>query len=664
MATTSIDLLSVISGIQVSQDDILQAELLLTQNLAAQDPTLDLRTGTAIRDLAVRPNATLLATINKALIYYWTQNSLVNVDDTTPTIFVDKILSNFFMTRFAGVNAIINARLYFAKATSVTLTTDLFFSPDNSLRYFPTVSSTYGANQLTFDPSVNQYYLSVDLRAENPGVSYNISSGSLIYFSNFNPFFLHAEINYLSTSATNTETNTQFITRAENTISTRNLINDPSIKSNLSSAFPIISQIKTVGMGDIEMIRDKVQVLPPSLGFPIWLHIGGCTDIYCNVPTVTSLLQFTTDANGVVQLTGPIYTVSVSDIPGGPLTDVITSSVPFQIFNANALILNPTSIISTGAGPTVVATVTCNSHGLSMGERFTMSGADQPAYNGTFTVASILSDTLFTYVVNGVPATPATTSSSFQLGMVNRTNEIGFSTRQVMNVDFSGIKKNIITVSSVTTGSGPYSTTVTVTSPAHGFSNGESITIAGLSIGNGIFTISSVATDTFQYTFSSATNPGTITFTTATAQSVHGNQVVSLNIYYFQEIDSIQTYLTDPANRVLASDQLARGFNLYMLDVQISGYGTTAPNQQIATTAFNKYLATLAPGQPFIMADVLADLYAAGITTIQTPLTITYNKYWRDVFAPTSGAITDVLVPNDSTSVFKLNTLVTSVLPI
>lgn len=661
MSTTSVDLLSIISGIQVTADDILQAELLLTQTLAAHDPTLDLRSGTAIRDLAVRPNATLLATINKGLIYYWTQNSLSSVTDTTPTVFVDKLVSNFFMTRFQGVNATINARLYFAKQVVVTLTTDLFFSPDNTLMYYPATSATYST--LTYDSSVNQWYISVNLIAGATGTQYNISSGSLIYFSNFNPYFLHAEINYLVTSAISAETNTQFIARAESSISTRNLVNLPSIQSNLTTAFPNIHQISSAGMGDIGMVRDMVLATPPTLSGSVWVHVGGHIDIYCDVPLSYALLQFTTDTTGKVALTGSIYNTSVSSVPGGPNTDTIVSTVPYTTTNnyIETLLVNSLTGGTSGSN-TVVTAVTSVPHGLTISDRFSILGATPAGYNGIFSATTIIDGSTFTYtVLNTVLSSPPT--GSFTATLVNRATDVGFSSRQAETLNFSKPTQVITGLTSTTTGpvSLLYTTVVTVSITSHGYSNGDQITFAGLSAGNGLYAISSVTTGTFQYTFTSTTSPGTITFSGATAQSIYANQSVSINTYFHQNLDGIQTYLADPLNRNLSCDQLARGFNLTVLTVSIVGYGVTAPNQNIATTVISAYLKALAPGQPFIMADLLSQLYTAGITTIRTPLAITYIKYWRDLLNTTSGTIPDFLDPFDSLNVFKLGTVTTSV---
>lgn len=54
-----------------------------------------------------------------------------------------------------------------------------------------------------------------------------------------------------------------------------------------------------------------------------------------------------------------------------------------------------------------IATATKASHGLQIGQRVTISGANQAEYNVTALITSITANT-FTYVVSGTPVTPAT----------------------------------------------------------------------------------------------------------------------------------------------------------------------------------------------------------------------------------------------------------------
>ncbi|MDB5304598.1 MAG: hypothetical protein JWM97_2147, partial [Phycisphaerales bacterium] len=65
------------------------------------------------------------------------------------------------------------------------------------------------------------------------------------------------------------------------------------------------------------------------------------------------------------------------------------------------------SITRSGA----TATATIFGHGFGVGDSIQISGADQPEYNGTFTVSAVANST-FTFTVSGSPATPATFSGS------------------------------------------------------------------------------------------------------------------------------------------------------------------------------------------------------------------------------------------------------------
>ena len=64
-----------------------------------------------------------------------------------------------------------------------------------------------------------------------------------------------------------------------------------------------------------------------------------------------------------------------------------------------------------------VATVTMTSHGFRVGELVRIAGANQPEYNGVFTVASRPDSNTFTYNISGTPASPAT-------GTITATREL------------------------------------------------------------------------------------------------------------------------------------------------------------------------------------------------------------------------------------------------
>ena len=650
MSTNSVDLFSYLPGLEVTANELLEAELLCSQILQANFPDLDLRQGTGLYDTVIRPSATLLALTNKAVVFYFQNNDISGVDDTTPQVFVDKMLSNFFVTRLQGNKAIINARLYFARSKSISISSDVFFSPDNSLKYFPATSLSYTASQLTYDSSSNEYFIDVDLTAENAGLTYNVTSGSLIYFSSFDPYFLHAEINYLKQTAEDVESNTQFIARTQTAISTRNLINVPSISSNILANFSLVSGVSTFGYGDVEMIRDQVKVVVPGVSNPIWIHIGGKVDVFSRVPIASSIVQFITDSSGNVTLTGSIYEFQRSSLSGGALPDTVDQYVSISV----------TSV--TRSGTTAIVTTT-SPHGYTSGQVILTEGADQSQYNLSTTITVTGANTYTYPLVDNTAVTPAT-------GTITSNSILPYTW-----VNSYWINQPI---TSLTQTGG----VATATSSNHGLTLGERVNISGATQPeyNQVAIVTGIPTkDTFTYSvLSSAVSPATgsinmqfndrsnevgfsdrqqIVVSFGTGQA---NKTISLVLYFHQNLDGLQTYLEEAANRVLCADLLARGFNLTMLDISITGYNGSAPDASIASTQAIAYLASLSPGQPFIMADLVSLLYSQGIQTIQTPLLVTYNKYWNDLFANTTGTITDVLNPNDAKNIFLLNSLVTT----
>lgn len=75
----------------------------------------------------------------------------------------------------------------------------------------------------------------------------------------------------------------------------------------------------------------------------------------------------------------------------------------------NASSVSISTLTSTGTAPNITATATTGAaHGYSTGDRVTIAGAEQDAYNGTFTIV-VTGATTFTFqVVSGTPAAAAT----------------------------------------------------------------------------------------------------------------------------------------------------------------------------------------------------------------------------------------------------------------
>jgi hypothetical protein len=344
------DIFSVMSSLELTATDVQEAEVFAQQFLEAKFPTVDFRQGTGVRDLVIRPNAVLLATVKKYIEVYFDSASLGSVTNDTPAEVVDAILSNFFIERQTGSLAVVQARLYFlfqnGTPTNVQIPVSAFFSTDNTRLFYPSApvfaqvlkdgdTAIAGNTYLNYDESEELWYVDIPLSSATADETFNDqTTGDLLYFSIFNPYFVKGSILYMTSTAVAEETNVDLVNRSYSAISTRNLINDPSITSRLTDVFNYIKHQRVVGMGDPDMWRDLVDVNGVNdtiTGIPdrFKIHVGGCVDIFTSTDFRTNVVQYITDKNGMIELTGPIFDIYRSPVSGGTAADDIPAGVGY-----------------------------------------------------------------------------------------------------------------------------------------------------------------------------------------------------------------------------------------------------------------------------------------------------------------------------------------------
>ena len=93
------NIFTIMDDAELTQDEVLKAELFCQQFLESRVPSVDFRQGTGIRDMVIRPAAVLLASINKATNTYFSDISIKDITDSTSEELTDMILSNFFIER-------------------------------------------------------------------------------------------------------------------------------------------------------------------------------------------------------------------------------------------------------------------------------------------------------------------------------------------------------------------------------------------------------------------------------------------------------------------------------------------------------------------------------------------------------------------------------------
>lgn len=482
-------------GLTPTQQEVLASELLSKQILEAQFPDLDLREGTGLRDLTIRPAAFLMSLVKKTMDTFFYQNTIAGATDDTQEDIINAIMSNWFVPRHSGTFSVISARLFFARPKSVTLSSNTWFSPDNTLKYFPPSTTTFSSSSLAYDSYTNEWYCDVFLQAESSGSEYNIGAGSLLYFSNFDPYFLRAEINYLVAQSIDAESNLKYIDRARFSISTRNLVNNPSIIYNVQAVFPSLARCTPIGFGDLDMIRDQIKVVveseEPRIASGVTYNVSS-TEATVVLPShgfeIGQIITITganpLEYNGTWQITNKSSDTFSFKIPGSPLP---AFTQPFvQSFNAPVLVHNG-GMVDTYCDSTV---------GSSIVQLLTDD-------NGVAELPGPVYD-FSRSLVTGGPDDDSIPIEEVYAGV--RTFNTSTKVLQVTLANHGLVNGNTVTVfgatqSKVVTSINCANLLVTCVCPNHGLTTGRQVTVTNVAPSSytGTFTITVLDINTFTY---------------------------------------------------------------------------------------------------------------------------------------------------------------------
>ena len=314
-------------------------EAIVIDLLKTEYPTLDLRVGTGLRDVLVRPDASLLGVASMDNTDLQAQMALSLMTDNSDPAIVSAVASNLGVTQRAGVAAS-------GKVMVETTVDQAYYIPTNM--YFTYSSKQYNVTQswqvvpttsdpLTLDPNtqvqiqvgslvagVQSYYFLLPVAAAAPGTEYNVLAGTLLTAG--------LTIGYGVTTVSvysdiyggeDAETVTQFVARVPQAMGIRTMESDRAISANLMEQFPGVKDVAVIGMGAPEMLRDRHNVFGASA--------GGKIDVYVRMSsqpdTITIVKTGIRQPDGTYQFTiGMDSTGHLSDeAPGMYLIRNITS---------------------------------------------------------------------------------------------------------------------------------------------------------------------------------------------------------------------------------------------------------------------------------------------------------------------------------------------------
>jgi len=267
----------------VTQDAFDNAEALMLEAVRTDYSGIDLRRGTATRDLMIRPAATLHAYTSSnadAAAGYGSLEKMRQAGGTVDVDAVNAILSNFNTTYRDGEYASGYIRLVFSNNGTRLLPAGFGFntSTDPVLRFnIPealSFSTSSGAS-IQYEPmtisGATVYTVAVRVVAELKGSAYNIPNGT--YFEPVNQVIGLVDSLAMSSfsGGDDAETIDEVIARLPTAIASRSLSNATSVKARLSDQFgAVVKEVSLQGMGADTQDRGKL----------LGIAVGGYVDGY------------------------------------------------------------------------------------------------------------------------------------------------------------------------------------------------------------------------------------------------------------------------------------------------------------------------------------------------------------------------------------------------
>ena len=275
----------------ITQEEFDSAVQTVISGIKSSDPKLDTRLGTVLRSLLVNPEARIDATISKQIEYVRKASSLkllkesrdsgeeVDADD------VNAVMSNFNITSSQGTYADGLVKISVADGTKTyTVAIGTEFKTIDELVFTATSTITAGEGGSPLYKGASSYFFLVPVRANEVGMSYNISQGTSLT-TNISLYTYIGSEAYKSFNGGSDVSDLQdTIDRIKPGLSIRGFVNKYACEGMLRDEFdgggyPIVA-CSTVGYGNTAQRRDKHNVFGVGIGGRIDLYVRNFGDIY------------------------------------------------------------------------------------------------------------------------------------------------------------------------------------------------------------------------------------------------------------------------------------------------------------------------------------------------------------------------------------------------
>jgi hypothetical protein len=324
-------------SIDINTEDLSRVEKLIRSALSEYVPSGNFREGTVLNDLVVRAMAVIPALVEKEARQVRARQSLNSILTLSPEdvdAALEDLVSNWFVTRKDGTRSTGVATLHFSSSVGeiVEVPLDAQFVFSTGIEFVVDSQNPIVINRddqmrplLASDGSVSEYLLYLPIISTGLGGSGNVPAGIFERFSPFSPHLTYVELENPIATAVATETNSDLIERAKESLSERGLVTQRSLRAVLREEVADVQDVYVVGAGAPEMQRDLIK----DVSYNIDIHVLGHVNVYCLLPVVRNA-RYPYDGSSISippsQVSTPIDTLAVTSFPFLRLKSVSISS--------------------------------------------------------------------------------------------------------------------------------------------------------------------------------------------------------------------------------------------------------------------------------------------------------------------------------------------------
>lgn len=263
---------------ELTAADVLQKQEFISQLVQEDNPNVDIKRG-VLHDLLFYYSAILSAATQENIDRLRKSGSLFEISKDSSLAdadVVDRVMSNFLLTRRTGVAASGPITIVVGELQSFTIPTGGLFTA-NGKEFTTTavhaIRTSSGNIQSTNDRALipagdGNYSFTIDIVASEVGSASMLSKDSTVVAEVSIPNLVQATVSADFSGGLDTETNGELLLRIQEGLACKALSNRINMMALLrnDAAVPGLVASSIIGYGDSEMKRDQHSILPVSFG--------------------------------------------------------------------------------------------------------------------------------------------------------------------------------------------------------------------------------------------------------------------------------------------------------------------------------------------------------------------------------------------------------------